>query len=1045
MNQSATLTDHTVDAEAELKSEKASRLEHLQHSIGHAAHILPSQGPIEVFVHHNTLHAFEELHFHDAVKKGKRVYGASPYLREKTFRDMLETGRMTLEDLEHVAREDLGSDQDRQIAGLDSRADLRMAMLRYRFDVGSDAELRWLVAETDALEKFREEVPFRIREEMIRGAQRWLESASENGHSNDVRKFVSEECGAPSSRWREKEWEAFVLRFLWRVCRNGVEGLAPRESHRPDMIRPRDILQHATGEDIDQYVNEFLIRFVSAFLDQGYADWSLPHRDDGLYRAFVEIYRHRKSPPDRWMRGLKRELIALHESLVGPEQSILDSLELLGIEEAHQDKFITQTLLALGGWAGMIWQMESAADWTVRPAPKGSLMEYLAIRLVLEHQAILYVGEQRLGCDNSAREVIELARKQIQPRETMSVDRRAFHVFQLAQVRGWHPEQLVELTPQDWQELVEEVESLSGIDRRRLFQDAYERQYRVKALDAFAIQAARRRELAAERAARNAKSSKPARHSFQIVCCIDDREESFRRHLEEIDPEVETFGAAGFFAAVIYYRGATDAYYKPLCPAIITPDHYVTENVGYTFEGINQQRATSRQHIGRVTHRLHAGSRTFFGGIFTGLLGSLATIPLVARVLFPWLTSKIRARFGRLLQPPPVTQLQLERYQEPPGDSNGHIGFTVEEMADIVERLLQDIGLTKTEDFSRLFVVCGHGAASLNNPHESAYCCGACAGKRGGPNARTFAQMANDWRVRALLDERGLKIPNDTVFIGAYHDTTNDSVVWYDLDRMPASHHTDFEHAQTICEEARTRNAHERCRRFASASLDLDNRGALRHVETRGQDLSEVRPEYNHATNSLCVVGRRDWSRGLFLDRRAFLTSYDPAQDDEESSILLRILAAAIPVCAGINLEYYFSTVDNRRYGSGSKLPHNLASMLGVMEGANSDLRTGLYQQMIEIHEPMRLLFVIETSEAAMRSIMDRDEGIDRLCRGEWVQLALIDPQTSEILWWHNGEFVPYEPSRHEIPTVESSREWYEKKRNHLGFVTILEKNVSES
>ena len=90
----------------------------------------------------------------------------------------------------------------------------------------------------------------------------------------------------------------------------------------------------------------------------------------------------------------------------------------------------------------------------------------------------------------------------------------------------------------------------------------------------------------------------------------------------------------------------------------------------------------------------------------------------------------------------------------------------------------QDMGLTKTEQFSRLFIVCGHGSSSINNPHESAYCCGACAGKRGGPNARAFAHMANDWRVRAELATRGLKIPDDTTFLGAYHDTTSDSVVF---------------------------------------------------------------------------------------------------------------------------------------------------------------------------------------------------------------------------------------------------------------------------
>ena len=61
---------------------------------------------------------------------------------------------------------------------------------------------------------------------------------------------------------------------------------------------------------------------------------------------------------------------------------------------------------------------------------------------------------------------------------------------------------------------------------------------------------------------------------------------------------------------------------------------------------------------------------------------------------------------------------------------------------------------------------------------------------------------------------------------------------------------------------------------------------------------------------------------GLFLDRRAFLNSYDPTQDDENSTSLTRLLQAAVPVCGGINLEYYFSYVDNPGFGCGTQLPH---------------------------------------------------------------------------------------------------------------------------
>ncbi len=240
-------------------------------------------------------------------------------------------------------------------------------------------------------------------------------------------------------------------------------------------------------------------------------------------------------------------------------------------------------------------------------------------------------------------------------------------------------------------------------------------------------------------------------------------------------------------------------------------------------------------------------------------------------------------------------------------------------------------------------------------------------------------------------------------------------MTWYDLDRIPLKHRPLFERAKAAIDEARRRSAHERCRRFESADLSISTDDALRHVEGRAEDLSQTRPEYGHATNALCFVGRRDWSRGLFLDRRAFLTSYDPTQDDDRSSILERLLQAVIPVCAGINLEYYFSYVDPTGYGCGTKLPHNITSLLGVMDGAASDLRPGLPWQMVEIHEPVRLLFVIETTPEAMRRIIDENEAIARLVNGNWVQLAVLDAEANRIRRYVDGEFVDYEPKSQRI------------------------------
>jgi hypothetical protein len=292
--------------------------------------------------------------------------------------------------------------------------------------------------------------------------------------------------------------------------------------------------------------------------------------------------------------------------------------------------------------------------------------------------------------------------------------------------------------------------------------------------------------------------------------------------------------------------------------------------------------------------------------------------------------------------------------------------------------------------------------------------------------------------VRSLVTEKGIQLPDDVRFVGAYHNTCNDAVEYYDLDAIPRSHRPLFRRIETSVDEARARNAHERTRRFESAPLDLSIKAALEHVEQRSEDLSQARPEYNHATNAMVCVGKRDWTRGLFLDRRSFVVSYDPAIDDDAASILARILAAAIPVCAGINLEYYFSTIDNEGYGCGSKLPHNIASMLGVMTGASSDLRPGLSQQMIEIHEPMRILFVIETTPKKIQGIIDGNPNIHRLVTGNWIQLAVIDFATGDIRRYEKGRFVNYHPTTTSIPAVAWSMDWYRGQRTHLGFASIL-------
>jgi hypothetical protein len=378
------------------------------------------------------------------------------------------------------------------------------------------------------------------------------------------------------------------------------------------------------------------------------------------------------------------------------------------------------------------------------------------------------------------------------------------------------------------------------------------------------------------------------------------------------------------------------------------------------------------------------------------------------------------ARTRLLLDPRPDAEV-------PPGAA---AGYALPERVGIVRSLLVETGLARR--LAPLVFVVGHGSTSLNNPHESAHDCGACGGGRGGPNARAFARMANDPDVRAALAAAGIAIPDGNHFVAAQHDSCSDAIRWFDEEVIPEAQRPLFARAVAAFETARARNAHERSRRYSRVPPGVTPSAALAHVEARAEDLAQPRPEYGHATNAACVVGRRRRTRGLFLDRRVFLVSYDPQADDTDGYLLERVLEAVAPVCAGINLEYYFSVVDPAGYGCGTKLPHNIAAMLGVMDGHQSDLRTGLPWQMVEIHEPLRLLLVIETHPEVLARVEARSPLLSRLCRNRWLQLATLSPDSDAIHVFDRDQPVRHRPESAGLPTVRSSAEWYAGRRDAL-------------
>lgn len=478
------------------------------------------------------------------------------------------------------------------------------------------------------------------------------------------------------------------------------------------------------------------------------------------------------------------------------------------------------------------------------------------------------------------------------------------------------------------------------------------------------------------------------RPAAQVFFCIDDRECSLRRHLETVWPEVETLGAAGFFGVDCVFQGSRDAFAFKHCPVPVEPHFMIREE--------SHQHVTNSKGLGGTL--ASTGPGLLRGFLVSQTLGMIAALRLAWSIFRPSHSPLMASSLRRVDQ-----QADLHILKSDDETCDGYqVGYSEAEMATRVFNLLHNNGVRQVAE---LVVLLGHGASSVNNPYFAAYDCGACSGKPGSPNSRAMAKMANRPGVRALVAEKGLVIPEGTWFVGGLHDTTRDEVQFFEVDLIPTMLKPLFRKFQEMLELSLARNAKERCVHFALVDPQITPEQALIEVRRRSAAIFEPRPELNHARNWGAIVGQRSLTRGLNLDRRVFLNSYDP-ELDPEGDILAGILSAVVPVCGGINLEYYFSRLDPAVYGAGSKLPHNVNGLIGVMNGTEGDLLTGLPSQMTEVHETVRLMLLVQAEPEVALKAARKNAGVYEWIENGWVCYHCISSKL-ELFEFRDHAMVP--------------------------------------
>jgi uncharacterized protein YbcC (UPF0753/DUF2309 family) len=744
--------------------------------------------------------------------------------------------------------------------------------------------------------------------------------------------------------------------------------------------------------DLDNKVHPLLFRILCAFLDQGIAVESFPV----VNKPFIESMKEMEQ--NSFVSFFKTK--AVKQKFLSGNYSIPALLKTIVGKEEYFEQYLFDQQFAHPGWSGFVSAVEDNPQ-TLLDRKQITLKELLEFELLMELDAINHV----LG-------------------------------------NKWQPLTNHVTTPPV--NLFADVAKTELAEVIELWQDAFEWSYYDSVLKGILLAAPLNPPQGGTSDPANLKTTieleeskaplagvgglspsggREAGLSLQAIFCIDEREDSIRRHIEAVDKKAETFGAPGFFGVEFYFQQEGGKFYDKLCPAPVTPKYLIKES---------DAKSVRKDELiyTKLTHGIVSG---FLLSISFGFWAFVKKIQLLFR---PKMSPAISDAYSHMDK---LSTLTIEN-KNPADIENGlQIGYTLDEMVTRGENFLRGIGMVK--NFAPIVYFVAHGSSSANNPHHGAHDCGACSGRPGATNARVQSFILNHKKVREILATKGIVIPDTTQFIGSMHDTAADVWGYYDEEILTTENAQRHLINKQNFETALNLNAKERSRRFASINTKQELEQVRKAIHNRSVSLFEPRPELGHGTNTLAIIGRRQTTKRLFLDRRAFLNSYDYTTDPD-GAILTAVMRPIGLVCGGINLEYYFSRVDNIKMGAGTKLPHNVMGLFGVANSSDGDLRPGLPWQMIEVHDPVRLLVIVEHQPDIVLKAIQSSPEVFEWYNNEWVHIVAFHPAEKQFYYFKNGAFAKYEPitNANEIKTIHNMEEFIEGAKemetNHIVHAT---------